>query len=100
MAFSWGKLADLFVKGLAVAIPVIEKIDATKQATGPNKKAAALDLVTTTVAGLDTMAPQVLAHPKVQAALSVLNDAIVAVHNATAEAQGATDQPPAPSVPH
>lgn len=86
--FSWSGLANILVKGLAVAIPVIEKIGIMKGSTGPAKKAAAIDLAVGVVQGIEAISPAVIAHPKVQDTLSILNDAIVAVHNAVAEAQG------------
>ena len=55
---------------------LIAHLKATSSDPGLTKQAKVLDIVTSSVGELDSLAPSVMAHPQVQAALKTANDAI------------------------
>lgn len=62
---------------LPLIIGAVQHVQQTVQASGPTKKAKALDIVNTALLATQAVAPEVLSHPAFQDALGKVNDAVV-----------------------
>lgn len=85
----------LLMQGLTMAPGLIDHFRKSAE-SGATKQTKVLDGVVTAVGALDSLAPQVLAHPQVRAALKTASDAI---YYAGQVAQAVGDKTPVPAPP-
>jgi hypothetical protein len=88
----------LIMQGLTMAPGLIAHFRQSAE-SGASKQAKVLDAVATSVSTLNVLAPEVLQHPQVQAALKVANDAIYYAGQVAQAVGDKTDVPaPPPSL--